>query len=187
VSYADESMRQRRDRSGLYAIAAPILEAERVDALRSVITILARGKLPFHWREAGARVRRNAIEVVAELDVLQFVVVGTGLDNARQERHRRLCLRRLLWELEQFGVSHLRLDARRPGQDTADRAAIAAWRAQQVIGSELRVDHVSAREEPLIWMADIVAGAVTTARGDGDNRFLKPLEAQLHEVTITLD
>jgi hypothetical protein len=180
-------MRQRRDRAGIYALAAPVFDAGLADGLRSAAAGLGRRGQPFHWREAGHRRRQEAVELVADLDVVQFVVVGIGLDNARQERHRRKCLQRLLWELERFGVTQVVLDARRPQQNAADRAAVAAWRAQRVIGSGLRVDHVPAKVEPLVWLADLVAGVVTTARGDGDERYLKPLEPLLQEVTITLD
>jgi hypothetical protein len=157
-----------------------------VDSVRDAVSKLARKQLPFHWREAGPRQRRAAVELLSQLDAVHCVVVGTGLDGARQERHRRKCLQRLLWELDQFGVSHIRLDARRREQNDADSAAVAAWRAQRVLSSELRVDHVRARAEPLVWIADIVAGAVTAARADGDEQHLKPLESMLHEITITL-
>lgn len=179
-------MRQRSDRSGLYAIAASVVEDAMMDNLRDAMTTLVHNRLPFHWREAGPRQRLAAVELLSRLDAVHYVVVGTRLDNSRQERHRRKCLQRLLWELEQFGVSRVLLDARRRQQNTADLVAVSAWRAQRVLGSQLRVDHVQAATEPLVWMADIVAGAVNSARGDGNEQYLKPLEAMLHEVTITL-
>ena len=40
---------------------------------------------------------------------------------------------------------------------------------------------------PLVWLPDIVAGAVSAARGDGDQQYLTPLEAMLTEYTIYLD
>jgi hypothetical protein len=186
IAFADESMRQRRDGSGLYALAAPVIEAAMADDIRDAMSSLSRNRRRFHWREADAGQRRAAVELLSRLDAVHFVVVGSGLDNARQERHRRKCLQRLLWELEQFGVSAVRLDARRREQNVADLAAVAAWRAQHVLSPQLRVDHVRSAAEPLVWMADIMVGAVNLARGNGDEQYFKPLESMVHEVSITL-
>jgi hypothetical protein len=127
------------------------------------------------------------VEVVAELGALNFVVVGIGLQNRRQERHRRQVLRRVLWELDQMDVSHVVLDSRRHQQDAADQTAVAGWRAQRVISSRLRIDHLRPRDEPLPCLADLVAGALTAARGDGDLQYINRLSACLEEITIELE
>jgi len=55
-------MRQRHDGSGIYAIAAPVIDLAFIEELRSCAADLARGKQIFHWRDAGDRDRRRALE-----------------------------------------------------------------------------------------------------------------------------
>jgi hypothetical protein len=43
VAFADESMRQRHDGSGIYAIAAPVIDLAFIEELRSCAADLARG------------------------------------------------------------------------------------------------------------------------------------------------
>jgi hypothetical protein len=96
VAYGDESMRQRRDGSGIYVFASPVFDLAHAEDLRIQVAKLGRGRRPFHWRDEEDRDRQRAVEAVAEMDALHFVVVGMGLDGVRQERHRRQCLLRLL-------------------------------------------------------------------------------------------
>jgi hypothetical protein len=111
---------------------------------------------------------------------------ASALQNQRQERHRRQVLRRTLWELDQMGVERIVLDSRRQPQDATDQAAVAAWRAQHVISSRLRVDHMRPRDEPILCVADLIAGAVLAARGDGDFQFLDSLGSCVEEIIIDL-
>lgn len=187
VAYVDESMRQRRDGSGMYVLAAAVVEATSIPHVRDAAAALARGSRRFHWRDEEPPDRRKAVDMVAGLDAIHLVVVGVGLDSRRQERGRRLCLTRLLWELDQAGVGQVWLEARTRSLNDHDTAAISALRARKVIIAALRVDFVYPSEEPLAWLPDIVAGAVSAARGDGENRYLAPLIGLLSSHTIDLD
>jgi hypothetical protein len=187
VAYGDESMRQRRDRPGIYVVAATVFESNRADEFAARVVKLGRGRRAFHWRDEEERDRRRAIEAVGDLDALHLAVVGIGLDGGRQERHRRQCLLRLIWELEEARVPHLWLDDRRPHQNADDLAAVAAWRASRVLPTPgLKVDFVDAAVNPLVVLPDIVAGAVGSAQADGDGGRLKPLAPSLEVITIEL-
>ncbi len=120
------------------------------------------------------------------LNAVHLVVVGTGLDNARQERGRRQCLSRLLWELSAFEVDDMWLDARRPAQNAKDIELVNVLRVRREITPTLRVSFARSSAEPLVWLPDIVAGAVSVARGDGDEQYLIPLESVLTERPIWL-
>ncbi|ONI68756.1 hypothetical protein BWI15_37935 [Kribbella sp. ALI-6-A] len=49
--------------------------------------------------------RRDRIAaVVGKLDIAAIVVVGTPMTRTKQERARRCCLERLLYELDDLGV-----------------------------------------------------------------------------------
>ncbi|WP_162908142.1 hypothetical protein [Allorhizocola rhizosphaerae] len=93
----------------------------------------------------------------------------------------------MLWALQEVGVSEVWLDARRPRQNKADNAAIAAWRAQRVLAPDLRVEFVHAEDEPLLWMADIVAGAAGAAHWDNDDRYIRPLDGIVETIPLRLE
>ena len=112
-----------------------------------------------------------------------FVVVG-AVGGRRQERARRRLLGRLLWELDQRQVSRLTLESRHVERDRHDQEAIGAFRNHGLLSRNLTVGFGQPRDEPMLWLADIVAGAV------GDHRNLpKATEYKIIEQVqvITLD
>jgi hypothetical protein len=191
VAYVDESMRQRSDGEGIYVIAAAILDDEDAGSIRQRVKALARTRRSrIHWRDATEAERRKAVAAIVELEVLHLVVVGTRLNLRAQERCRRLCLRRLLWEVGAAGVGQVWLESRTASLNAKDYAAVEAWRAQHVVRGDLLVDFAQPfgpAGDQLLWLADIVAGAVSTARGDGDNQYLMTLDPLITEITIKLD
>ncbi|WP_162908143.1 hypothetical protein [Allorhizocola rhizosphaerae] len=90
LAVGDESMRHRGGGPGIYVMAAPFFDQAYAPDLRAAMNDLRHGKRPFHWYEADPRDRRRAVEMLCGLDSLHIVVVGGGLDTARQERGRRL-------------------------------------------------------------------------------------------------
>jgi hypothetical protein len=155
-------MRSPQDQTeGRYVLAAAVIEQTDVEAARETVRGLAlRNRLPFHWRLEQPPRRSKAVDLVAELTALHLVVVGAPLNPAKQERARRLCLARLLHELEVAGVEQVWLEARTPSLNARDIAAVRALRSRRVIHHEIRVDHRYPSDEPLLWIPDIVAGVV---------------------------
>ncbi|WP_091063134.1 DUF3800 domain-containing protein [Micromonospora humi] len=186
IAFVDESMRQRHGRSGLYVMAATVVTADGVDEIRRAVKLLDRRGRGFHWREAEPAERQAAVAAVAELEAVHHVVLGAGLDNQRQERGRRECLQRLLWELGALGVVEAWLDARREAQNKLDVRLVDTMRVRGAMPDSLRVDHVSSRAEPLICLADIVAGAVTAEWAEGAEEYVAPLAKVLQRHKIHL-
>jgi hypothetical protein len=189
VAYVDESMRQRTDGSGIYVLAAAVIPEDRVADVRESARGLGgpgQRKRRFHWRDAQDRDREAAAVRVASLDAIHLVAVGAGMDNPRQERARRQCMERLLWELEDCGAKGVWFESRKSHQNALDLAAVAALRARRVLKSAIRVDFALPSVEPLVWLPDVVAGAVSAARGDGDERFVSPLRPVLTEFEVEL-
>jgi hypothetical protein len=105
LAYVDESMRSRPGGSDVYVLAAAMLHDGDTEGVRMGVAALARGRqLRMHWRDALPSERAKAVVTVGGLDALHLVVVGMGLDRARQERGRRQCMQRLLSELGEVGV-----------------------------------------------------------------------------------
>jgi len=118
-----------------------------------------RGQRKLHWHDEDAPRRKHLVDAVAELSALHLVVVRVD-QHARPERRRRLCLAELLVQLQARGVEQLYLEGREAKQNTRDRDLIGKLRAQRRLDGQLRMDHQPGPTNPLLWIPDIVAGAV---------------------------
>jgi hypothetical protein len=107
------------------------------------------------------------------------------VDGRRQDRARRQCLERLVWELQGLGVARIHVESRQPERDRADVRALAAFRRSRVLAPHMTVDHARPLQEEGLWLGDIVAGAVL-ADLRGDHRYRKPLEELLTVIALDL-
>ncbi|KAB7833570.1 hypothetical protein FRZ00_33265 [Streptomyces mobaraensis] len=107
---------------------------------------------------------------VAALDGLHVVAVGAPVRPRRQERARAHCLNLLVCELHGFKVGHLFMEARDPVLNARDVATVQQARYALPRDARFRLDHLPGAAEPLLWVADIVAGAVR-AEKLGDPRY----------------
>ncbi|MFJ4014456.1 hypothetical protein [Streptomyces sp. NPDC090026] len=133
------------------------------------------------------RQRRDAAQLVAAQNGLNVVAVGTPVPKRKQERARSKSLTALVSELNGFGVDHLYIEAREPTLNKSDISTIA--RARQTVlpkGSVFRADHVYGHAEPLLWVSDIVAGAVHAHR-KGDSQYTAMLGETLLDFEVTTD
>lgn len=183
VAYVDESMRAD---AGVYVLAAAVLDiSDEAEAREAVAGLTASGPR-FHWRHESEKVQRRAVEAVCGLAALHVVVVGAPLNLVKQERARRHCLRHLLFHLDVADVRQVWMEARTISLNSRDIAAVRAFRASHVIGHNIRVDHRYPLDEPLLWLPDIVAGAIGMAEG-GDPRYREQLADILTEHRIRFD
>jgi len=79
----------------------------------------------------------------------------------RTERARRRCLERLLLELENAGVAEVVIESRAPSQNHSDLLMIMALRKSRTISKAITVNWRPSHQEPLLWAADAVVGAIT--------------------------
>jgi hypothetical protein len=111
------------------------------------------------------------------------VTVGTPVPQRRQERARAACLTRLVVELHGLGVGRLLMEARERELNRRDVRTVAGARYALPTSAVFRIDHEFAVNEPLLWAADVVAGAVRSHRlGVHAPRVL--LDDCLYEVAI---
>lgn len=183
VAYVDESIRVE---SGVYILAAAVLDEADAEAVRDQVRSLPRPKgQRFHWRDQGGPGRLVAAELVSGLASLHVVVVGAPLDPRRQERARRKCLGELLLRLQSAGVRQVWLEARNPIADRRDITAVDAFRTQRLIHERLRVNHGYPGHEELLWIADIVAGAMSAAEaGNPRYRVLLKRVLTVHRIDL---
>ncbi|MGW7532551.1 hypothetical protein [Amycolatopsis sp. NPDC054798] len=182
-AFADESFHEN-DGGGFYVFAAAVLPVDRHSDLREVMLGLRgsrTGKL--HWQVLTDAQRHEAAKRVADFDELHLVAVGTPVPLRRQERGRALCLQRLVSDLHNIGVAHLIAEGRTTALNARDIRAVQQARYALPKGARFRIDHVPGTAEPLLWVADIVAGAVR-AKLHGCDACFEPLADCVIEVEV---
>ncbi|MBB4933312.1 hypothetical protein F4561_004132 [Lipingzhangella halophila] len=183
VAYADESFLEA-DSGGFYVIAAAVIENHGIEEARQEMLAL-RGKRrtnKTHWTEMDPGERAHAAKMVATLEGLHIVTVGRPVPPKHQDRARAKCLQPLVAELNGYGVGTLFLEARNAKQDKWDiKTVIATRRALGKIN--FNVAHLYGGNEPLLWVADIVAGAVQASRR-GYPAYRNVLDNQVYEIEI---
>ena len=172
TAYVDESLRLTGE--GLYVLAAVVVPDPRAPEVRAALrAAVPPGLRRYHWRRESEASRAAIVEVVRSLRV-SAVVVTAPVGRTRQERARRRCLRRLVWELAQRDVRRAVLESR-DHADAADRALLAFALRAGWGPPDFEYRFGLPTDEPLLWLADIVAGAVGHAMVECDQRYLGPL------------
>lgn len=182
-AFADESF-QEATAGGFYVLAAAIFEPRANDGARDVLRGLhgkRRGKL--HWNDMDGQQQHNAAKRLGELDGFHIVTVGSPVPRRRQERARAVCLRRLVAELHGYGVSQLIMEGRAAKLNARDVQTVAGARYDLPRGASFRVDHTRGAAEPLLWAADVIAGAVRASE-EGRPDLRAPLDHCVYEIRI---
>jgi hypothetical protein len=117
-----------------------------------------------HWTAMDDWQRAHATEAVASLAGLHLVAVGSPVPLRKQERARSKCLTNLIVQLHGFEVTRLCMEARESELNRLDVRTAQHARRQLPPGAEFRVDHQPGPAEPLLWVADVVAGARRAAQ-----------------------
>lgn len=169
---------------GIYVLAAAISHEDRGrDELGGVLRALVPGPEPrLHWHSELASTRMRVIDTIAELP-LEHVVVRAGVDPKRQERARRKCLERLLFELSQRRVGQVLLESRTDRLNRSDVKLVDAVRNTGVV-ADLQMGFARPLEEPMLWIPDAVAGVIALARSGRESRYHNTLIDTLYVCAI---
>ncbi len=144
-----------------------------MDEVRATMSSLQlRGEKKVHWNKANAERRMALIECCTSLPMCGIVVVHNEI-GANDRRQRRKCLEHLLPHLDQLECAVLTLESR-GGLDASDVDIAYKFRAQHVLGAQLRIEHRIGRNEPVLWVSDIVCGSVVQRRV-GNSTYLDKL------------
>jgi hypothetical protein len=156
AAYVDESI---HDDHGLYVLAAVLGGEDDRPSIRHVLTGIRPDQAAPHWHAEAGAVREKLVDAVSSLPV-EARVYGCRFDASRRtEAARARALRWLVAELD-ADVGTLVLDRRQSSLEAKDRRLLT-----QLLGRPPRLPfgHTPAREEPFLWVADIVAGAVSAS------------------------
>ncbi|GAT66021.1 hypothetical protein PS9374_01665 [Planomonospora sphaerica] len=183
-AYVDESMRVS---SGLYLMAAVLVPPTCAEGYRAVLRgLLLRNQRRLHWRDEKDKRRVQLVEAIGALRPCGIVVIGTGLDRGRQERARRKCMERLLWELSNRDIGEVVFESRGPQLDASDRKMIDIMRIRSMLPDRIRAAWRNPIADPLVWMPDIVAGAASLAE-IGEESLVKALGRGVLIERISID
>ncbi|MGQ0841326.1 hypothetical protein [Actinokineospora sp.] len=187
-AFVDESFLES-DRGGFYVLAAVVFEPDAHEAATYAMVGLRAGRSTskLHWNEMDRLQKRAATLAVAQQGGFHVVAVGAPVPRRRQERARVRCLQLLVHELHGYGVTELVMESRTKALDARDVATVIGARHNLSKGTAFRVEHQAGAEQPLLWAADIVAGAVRSHRQLGDSVCRDLLGNCLYEIDVDTD
>ena len=136
-----------------------------------------------HWNDLSHRQQRIAAKQVAAVESFHIVAIGSPVPTRKQERARATCLTRLVHELHSYGVTDLLMEARARELNARDIRTVTGARFQLPKGCRFRIDHEFGAREPLLWIADMIAGAVRANRL-GDPRCHELLADLIYEIEV---
>jgi hypothetical protein len=186
-AYVDESQSNQRLDPHTYLLAAALIEDEHAAEARAEIRGLLRpGQRKLHWRDESTGFRTWITKTVAALPALHVVVVRRGHAGEPVERRRRKCVERLAYELTIRNVLHITAEARDPRSNVREVRYFDHLRKGRIIDTGMQLDHVPGPREPLLWIPDAVAGALTAAR-IGMSEYLDQLDGLVDVVSLDAD
>lgn len=157
-----------------YLIGSAIIPAHKCDTMREALRpLLLPGQIKLHWTDESKARKRAIVDRVCELEPVSVVIAHLSERHRKTERFRRKCREVLYQELLQMEVHDLTLESRSRSQDNKDRAHIVALQGQG-LGRSIRISHLRGGDEPLLWIADAVLGAINSAPL-GEEQYLEAL------------
>ncbi|GAA4795715.1 hypothetical protein [Corynebacterium canis] len=164
VAYGDESSVLRSPESQEYLICATILERAQFEQLRNqLLPLLLPGQIKLHRTDESAPRRRSIVKTISEIESIQVIVTNSSEKSKKTERYRRKCLERLYYELVELKVYHLTLESRQEAQNRKDIKHLAALQSSGVYRG-LRISHARGGDDPLLWIPDVVLGALNATK-----------------------
>jgi hypothetical protein len=161
-AFIDESVR-----AGEYIVCAVVVDsADVASARRSMRQTLKGSQGRVHMAKENANNKRGLLDHVASLGIAAHVVTVRVRDRS-QRRARDACLAALARALQVHGVGRLVLES--CDQDRDDLQVLGDTLASLGAVHDVEIVHLRAHDDPLLWVADIVAWAYGRA-GDWGRR-----------------
>lgn len=173
--------------AGLYLLAAVVCDAAGCVPYRDTLRSLLDADQPkLHWGAESPQRRIKIVETVSGFDMDSVVVIGTPMDRKKQERARAVCMESLAVYLAELEVTQVFLEEREATLNARDARLIESMRGKKLIPAGLRIDVARPSVEPMLWLPDIVAGAVGQERVRNVSEYLDPLRSMVTELVVPL-
>ncbi|TSD53587.1 hypothetical protein [Aeromicrobium piscarium] len=174
-AWIDESIHAQGPTPGFYLLAAAISDPTSAESIReSLRRLVPRPRRRLHWNSEDHRTRYEIVDVIASTS-LTHVIVLAEVEARRQERARRKCLQRLLFELDQRGVTRAWIESRQAAQDRRDQEMVASLHGSGAISPGFTVTFAKPLDDPMLWIPDAVAGMTLAALRDDNHAWLDQL------------
>jgi hypothetical protein len=171
IAFVDESVLDYGPTSiGVYVIGC-VRAKDDCDALRTELA----GHGRFHFYRVGETRRAGMARKIRKSQVETSAYVFRGLYGTGQEEARRRCLRSMLRDLRKWQVEQLVVESRGQVRDTRDRVTIMSAVNSSTAPKDLKYSWADGAADPMLWMADAIAGMVRTNVGTG--RYQEDLSA----------
>jgi hypothetical protein len=169
LGFIDESIHRGES---VYILACVTLDDFRAETLRTEIRreLLLPGQIRFHWRSENAERRTLALELLAEAHDTAYAYVCSRLQECGDRRARALCFKQLMWDARVEHISGLTFESRQSHNDQIDRATIIGLQRSRIGSPSLFYDFKTPVDEPLLWLPDVMAGAIAASR-TGNNLY----------------
>lgn len=162
-AFIDESSAVRSAVRQEYLVGAALIPVEECDEVREHLRALALpGQVKLHWTDESEARRRMIVERISQLAPITVVVTHVSERLRKNERCRRKCLEVLYHDMAEMQVFDLLLERRSDSQDKRDREHIVALQGQG-LDRRVRIAHRRGGDEPLLWIPDILLGAINAA------------------------
>lgn len=170
-AHVDESYPRTAPGRFLYALASVITTAQqRVVAAETLRGAAKRDGLSFlHFADEDAHGQVGMAKLVADLEITGSVVVAQASAQQKLEACRSRLLSHATLDLHRVEqVNHLVIESRHQA-DKNDRHTVQVLRAKHGLRSdEIYVDFRRKSTDPILWIADCIASAFTTAYRERD-------------------
>jgi len=152
IAFVDESIRRP---IGLYVIGCVIAPCGEYAALRETF-----GGPRFHFSRESEERQVAFLGRICDQGLGTAAYVSRGLHD---ERARGLCMKALLWDLKQtWEACELVIESRQDHNDLKDARVIGGAKRSGIADASLKYGWERPADNPLLWTADAVAGAVAS-------------------------
>lgn len=151
---------------GTYVFGAVITDGVKAeDNARDILRqLLLPGQRKTHWRDESDKRRDQIIEALCECGLDGVVVTRVGPLDERNERRRRKCFEHFAEQLIRRDVWNLCLESRGAEADKLDLDVLLSFKSAHIIPNRFYLDHIPGADDPLLWAADAVCGAIVATR-----------------------
>jgi hypothetical protein len=177
VGYIDESI---HDDPGLYLMGIVFADPSISKKVECELSALIPVPRRVHWHAEDDGTRAELVKAVSTLPVSAQVYVCSFDAPGRKEAARAKALRWIVLELD-HGVRHLILDRRQEAQNAVDRRVLGGLAGRP---PRFTLEHRGSTGEPLLWLADIVVGAVAGQVLGRTSAYAETLRNVLRRVSV---
>lgn len=173
-AFVDESFRYRAPDVGTFLFAIVVLDESSELEIRRQLRAALPGRISrFHWRVDSRALRARAIRILADAPAASAVVVQHDVDRAGQERARQHAFWNLVFVARDLGADDLVIESRERSQNDRDQMTMDVISKAGIVGPNFRYAFAPARDEPLLWLADTLAGMTGTRLVDGHGQWFE--------------